>query len=238
VSPRGARTSARPRVTFDVSPDELAAIERAARERELTVRQLCLSAIHQALEPTFRFSAPRPPEREPLEDFLREAREVVMVGRALTSLQRDDVRQFLRELITGSQAPMTFMTIDPEIDEADPVYQVLNRRYAFGGDSLKDQLQTTYQALGELSALGRRSAVPVRVLGIKELPMCGVVIRDPFSPRCRMRISLYLAFYRSEFHPFFEIDTQTNQGRIAGDAVLRHYERLSQAARLIDDFPG
>ena len=230
----------RPRLTFDVDDSLLSAIDEAAANEQETIREWCVRAIREALEPGLRFHAPRPRKPIPLRAFLADAEEgIAMAGTTLHSLQNPELVSFLCEKLDTDGIAMRFVMIDPEIDAHDPVYQLLSMRYAhqFEKADLKAELRKTADALERVYRHGIEAGCTVRILGIRTLPMTGLTIVDPYSARTKIRVALYLHMHPQELHPFFEVDTRSPAGKAAGQAFLQHFDLLTDGARLMYGSP-
>lgn len=226
----------RPRLTFDVEEQLLKAVEEAAAQRHETIRELSVQAVQESLEPGLQFRTHRRRGTTPLDAFLHTAQEeIAIAGMTLGSLHDEAVIKVLRQKVAAGQVAMRFLMIDPDIDEQDPVYQILSKRYgnSCGGGGLRGELQKTCEILESLHREGLRVGCSVRVMGIKTLPMVGLTIVDPYSPQTKIRLALYLQVYPHESPPFFEVDTRSEAAREAGYVLLRHYDRLTDGARLI-----
>lgn len=230
----------RPRLTFDVDENLLKTIDEAAEQRGETLREFCLRAIQEFLQPGFHFQAPRPRKPIPLIPFLQGAQEgIAIAGTTLHSLQEPAVVSLLCDKLESDGLSMRFVMIDPDISEDDPTYQLLSKRYAhrYEHGSLKMELNKTVAALETVYRHGLETGCSVRVLGIRALPMTGLTIIDPYSSRARLRVALYLHMHPQELHPFFEIDTRSASGGAAGQAFLQHFDLLTDGARLIYSTP-
>lgn len=223
----------RPRLTLDVDTDLLADIKRVPNHREF-----CIRAIREALRPTIRFNIPMPRQEWPLDDlegFLSDGNEIWMLGVTLNPIHQEAFYGFLYNKIVEERVSMTFMIMDPKIDNTDPSYALLNKVYppSVGEESLEGRLQKTCERLRTLYHESQQAQVPMRVLGIRDVPTVGLTIVNPFPGHCRIRVSMYLDMYPNERHPYWEIDSGSQEGRDACDVFLRHFGRMSQEARVI-----
>ncbi len=223
----------RARVTFDLNPELVQPVHEAIGKGN--ARTFYNAAIAQYLRPAFHFFRPTPRRRAPLPDFLKDAQEIMMVGLTLASLHdRDEgsLTTFLRGKIEREQCPMTFMTLDPDLPDDDPVFQLLRDGYA-GADpgGLRQALQQTHTVLADFVQVGKEAKVPIHVATYQAFPTCGVTISDPLTPKAKMRAVLYLAVSDREFHPFLEADSTSDEGTEACITMYRYYERLGQQRR-------
>lgn len=230
----------RPRLVLEVDPSFQQEVKRVAKERGVRMRDFCLTAIHQALKPGLSFHSPRTPGEMSLVDFLTEGRRIVYGGLILSALHDESFITFLEQKIEREKVPMTFITFDPAAREDDLVFQLLDRQHGptlgKSGLRLRGAAQHTLKSLARLHRKGQEHYVEVRVLASAEYPTFGLTIIDPFTPRCRMRIRMYLHLQPHEVHPFWDIDMGTPEGATVGQTFLDHYLQISQRARVIENF--
>jgi len=222
----------RPRLTLDVDTELLTAIKRVPNHRAF-----CIQAIREALQPSLRFCVPPPRHDWPLdelEEFLGAASEILILAVTFRPLQSDSFYQFMKERLVKDDVPVTITMVDPDITDSDPNYIMLNRVYPTHDEGgLKSRLNRSCERLKTLYHESNRAQVPMRVLGIKEIPTVGLTVIDPFPGHCRMRVSMYLDMYPNGNHPYWDIDSATDEGRVACDVFLRHFWRMNQEARVI-----
>ena len=227
----------RPRLTFDVSEELDKAVETAAAERQQTLREFGIQALHEFLNPGLRFYSHRQNEAQlSLARFLDQAQEeIAMSGVTLRLVQHEAVRATLLRKVVQQQMPMRFVLIDPELDESDATYQFLQHRYGnlYGREGWKRELEATYAVLRELHEASRDVRTSVRVMGVGRFSTVGLTMLDPFSPHAKMRLALYLEVNPGEPHPFLEVHTESEAGRKAGYTLLRHFDRQTDGSRLI-----
>ncbi len=233
---RDKGTKKRSRIVFDVDSKLADAANSAAEKLNIPPRQFYIDAIKEAIQPGIRFHTPLLPNEIPLEAFLEQSNEIVMLGISLTSLHQESMLSFLRQKIVRDKVPMTFLTIHPDLADDDPVFTILKKRYApvYGPDGLRVALQKTRAVLYQLHQTALEVHQPIRVLGMREFPVAGLALVNPNRHDCRMRVAPYLYAYPNEPQPFLEIDMATDRGRDAGYAFLRHLDRVYQVAQLID----
>ncbi len=235
------RRALRPHVTLDVPAALNQQIIERSQSLGISAEGFSINAIENALLPipaSFTFHTPPSRSREPFEPFVEQANEIIMIGTTFTTLWEPNVAAFLEKKIREQHVPMTFFIIDPDLADENLVFHLLSQRYhQLLGMDLREGIRTIIGVLTRLYKAGQEVNVPVRVLGLQEYPTLGMTICDPLTRSCIIRVVLHLHMYRNEAHPFFDIDARSEEGRIACEALIRHYIHLSAAARPLLGLP-
>lgn len=235
MAKRGAKASGK---TFFYPSEDVEAILDAIRERNEygslsrfvneAIRQFAAARVTTTPVAPLRFVDPSPHYFD-MADFLRESREVVMLGLTLSSIHRQDIFDLFKSKIIEQHTPLTFLLIDREVARTSGIFQTLSARYrdyerAHGG--FLNYLDETYRLLRELVRLGSENRVSVRVRCLTSIPFCGLTISDPDRDSCQIRVALYLESRAGDVPPFYEVVPTTDEGRRATNAFMRHYHSL------------
>lgn len=224
-------------VRLQLTP-EFRSAETEARQRGESTEDYCLNAIRLALDPYLWFYAATPTEREPAVPFLEDAKEIAVVGVTLASMwEEKGLVDFLKRRLAEARLPMTFVLVDPDMEDSHPTYRILDQRYGheYGG-SLRNGLRTSMEILQELSRVASENQAPFVVRASHDVPPCGMVIVDPGFFSCKMRIKLYIDS-EPDIEPLFEVRSVSDQGKLACELFQRHYMRVALNTRPIDPRP-
>lgn len=223
------RRSGRSRLTFFADTDVAKAV-KAKGQRHAS--DYINNAVRTYENPDFMFKVPSSEEEVSLKPLLEDASsDIVCLGARLRSIPKT-CGDLLREKV--KRVTMTFVTIHPDIQKGDPVYEILARQT---GDvhfveKLKEDVKTSTSFFKELRVLGQSHGTNVRIFGCMEVPHFGLAIRDHNGSLPKMRVQLYANYYSFTIHPYLDIFTQTEQGRLAYNSFYNYYEELLGTERM------
>src|SRR4051812_4899865 len=167
----------RRRVSFDADLDVWETLTSKAKGER---GEYLNTAVRRLEHPAYRLVIPTTEQEDSIEWILDQAkREIVLVGTNLAGAA-EAFESSLREKVLAGIG-MTFVTINPAIQEGDALYEVLSRQL---GDAhlvevFRQRVQRSTRFFRELRTIAREAGVKVRVLGCDEVPMYGLVIADP-----------------------------------------------------------
>jgi len=229
-SARQAQRLSRRRLTFRADTDVLDAVKAKGRGQ---ASNYINNALRMYEKPPYVFKVPSSREEASLKPLLEDAsRDIICLGARLRSIP-ETCGDFLRQKVT-EYVTMTFITIHPDIQKGDTVYEILATQT---GDlefveRLKEDVKTSTTFFKELRELGRKHGTRVGVFGCMEVPRFGLIIRDHTTPRQKMRVNLYANHYSFTIHPFLDIFTHTEQGKLTYNSFYKYYEELLEVGRM------
>jgi hypothetical protein len=219
--------------------------EKAALDAGKTQSEFGKEAIERALTaptPSSRgvfFQRPKSRDEFPLEEFFQGARVLAYTGFVLSALWEGAFVQFLMDMIEKEHREMTFVAFYPYAEEHEPAFDLLTRRhralYNAPGEEkpvgLRGAILATLKALQKLGRVGNEHDVPIHIRVSGEYPILGFSIINPSEVRYRMRVRQYLQLRSHTIHPFWEIDTGTEEGASVGAAFREHYDHIINSSR-------
>lgn len=205
------------RLTCDVSPETLVAIDREIDRRGLGQR-----GRNRLLEEGIEMLLRAP---QPLDRFLEQARsEIVLVGITLPWLDESAIQELLRNKVKAG--------VNVTITIADKSLLEFYERQAFGGIAIKEWELACATAL-DLMKVPQQSESQVRLLEITRPPLVELVYIDPFSfPACQVAVSIFSdAHYPTRPEPLYQVSGATSSGQLLCQKYLGYYMSLSMTRK-------
>lgn len=222
----------RRRITFDMKPEHdrvyrLLLGKNARGERDDYVTE----AVERFENPPYKLYVPALGERVPLEPVIQTARQLTFLGLTLRTIPR--YAELLQSRVRA-RVPMTFITIRPELQAGQPLYEALRRvtgeaRFV---DQFLEQVRASTQVIRGLRALGLEHGTQVQVRWCEEVPWCGLIIAVPPEGPSEICVSIYDNFDVVAEHPFFVIRRRGAEGERAYEVFHRYYEQLRDRSPL------
>lgn len=218
-----ARNRKRNRVHVELDDDVLPIVGPLPQGKK---REYLNRAVRRLERPPYRLHIPERRDVIPISPLLEDTDHLILVGMTLKTIPHT-YGDTLRDM-AAKHKTMEFLVMNPNMDESSPLSRVLER--VLGGEnfvhSIRQQGRASLSFFAELRDIGREHGTRVDIRVYEEVPMCGLVITDPYTERTKMRINIYSTIEVNANHPVWDIDPASEEGRAAYGVYYRYYEQL------------
>jgi hypothetical protein len=166
--------------------------------------------------------------------FLEKAeKEIILVGPSLRLTASSSTQDLLRQKVFADNVSLQVVMLPRGLKPEDALYQVLENQWEYS--QLFDHLLRDIETSADFFTRLQQEAVPkghtVEVRFCQEMPMCGLIIRDPDTPQGCMRATVYSNFTIGVRHAFWELSLADQADLPAFQTYNRYYSDLRTRSR-------